>query len=121
MKVLIIDDDDDVRCVAEMSLGLIGGMVVISASGGPEGFDLALSEHPDFILLDLMMPIIDGAATLESLQADERTSSIPVVFLTARGQDAETARLLRLGARGVLHKPFDPLTLASEITAILTQ
>ena len=119
MKVLIIDDDDDVRFVARMSLGRVAGMTVVEAARGAEGVALAKSEQPDFILLDMMMPDMDGAATLRALKAVEATASIPVVFLTAKAMASEVQRLKGLGVRGVVLKPFNPMTLATEITAIL--
>lgn len=118
-KVLVIDDEQDVRYVARISLGRVGGMTVIEASSGKEGIALAKSERPDFILLDMMMPGMDGAATFHALREDEETSSIPVVFLTAVAKVAEVQRLKDLGARGVVLKPFDPITLAAHLNAIL--
>ena len=118
-KVLVIDDERDVRYVARISLGRIGNMTVIEAASGEEGIALAKSEHPDFILLDMMMPGMDGAATFRALREDEQTASIPVVFLTAVAKVAEVQCLKALGARGVVLKPFDPITLPGEITAIL--
>lgn len=119
MKALIVDDEEDVRFVARMSLGRVGGMTVIEASGGEEGIELARDEQPDVILLDMMMPGMDGTATFHALRALEATAAIPIVFLTAKGMVDDAARLKKLGARGVVLKPFDPLTLAGEITAIL--
>lgn len=119
MRVLVIDDEEDVRYVAQLSLGRIGGMTVVVASSGEEGVALARSEQPDFILLDMMMPGMDGAATFRALRADERTAAIPVVFLTAKAMASELRRLTELGAKGVVLKPFDPMTLADEIRTIL--
>lgn len=118
-KVLVIDDERDVRYVARISLGRIGNMIVIEAASGEEGIARAKSEHPDFILLDMMMPGMDGAATFRALREDEETASIPVVFLTAVAKVAEVQSLKALGARGVVLKPFDPITLPGEIAAIL--
>jgi PAS domain S-box-containing protein len=116
MKVLVVDDEEDVRFVARVSLGRVGGMNVIEASSGEEGIARAKTDHPDFILLDVMMPGMDGAATFKALRACEDTAAIPIVFLTARSM---TAELKPLGARGIITKPFNPLTLASEVTALL--
>lgn len=116
MKVLVIDDEKDVRFAARFSLGRVGRMRVIEAANGEDGVARARSEQPDLILLDMMMPGMDGAATFHALRADARTASIPVVFLTAKGMAAEAREL---GARGVLLKPFNPMSLASEIAAIL--
>lgn len=119
MKVLVVDDEEDVRFVARMSLGRVGRMTVIEASSGAEGIDLAKAEHPDFILLDMMMPGMDGKATFLALRQSEETASIPVVFLTAKAKAADIQRLKELGARGVVLKPFNPMTLAGDVTAIL--
>lgn len=119
MKVLVVDDEEDVRYVARMSLGRVGNMTVIEASSGEEAIARARSERPDLILLDMMMPGMNGANTLAALREDEETRAIPVVFLTARASAEEIARLKQLGARGVVLKPFDPMTLASDITALL--
>jgi CheY-like chemotaxis protein len=119
MKVLIVDDEEDVRFVAQMSLERVGGMTVVQASSGEEGIARAKSEQPDFILLDMMMPGMDGAATFRRLRATKETSAIPVVFLTAKAMAAEVQRLKALGAKGVVLKPFNPMTLAAEVTDIL--
>lgn len=120
MKVLVIDDEEDVRYIAGISLGRVGGMTVVEAASGAEGVARARSERPDVILLDMMMPGMDGAATFRALHADAETTSIPVVFLTAKAMVSEVRRLEQLGARGVVLKPFDPMTLAKDIAAILT-
>lgn len=119
MKVLVVDDEEDVRYVARMSLGRVGKMTVIEASNGEEGLARARSERPDFILLDMMMPGMDGAAMFRALLASEDTASIPVVFLTAKAMASEVERLKDLGARGVVLKPFNPMTLASDVVALL--
>src|SRR5215203_4697934 len=103
-KVLVVDDEADVRYVARLSLGRVGNMIVIEASNGEEGIARARSEQPDFILLDMMMPGMDGAATFLALRQYEETASIPVVFLTAKAKPAEVQRLKDLGARGVVLK-----------------
>ena len=90
-------------------------MEVVDASGGPEGVRKAASERPDAILLDVMMPGLDGPATLSALRSNPATAEIPVVFLTAKAMASEIERLLGLGARGVLTKPFDPMSLPQEL------
>jgi CheY-like chemotaxis protein len=119
VKVLVIDDEEDVRYIAQLSLGRVGGMTVIEASGGADGLRLAKSDTPDFILLDMMMPEMDGEATFQALRACSETAAIPVVFLTAKTMADEAARLTREGAKGVVLKPFNPMTLASELTELL--
>lgn len=119
MKALVIDDEEDVRYVAHLSLGRVGGMTVVEATSGEEGVSRAHSEQPDFILLDMMMPGMDGAATFRALRGNTRTADIPIVFLTAKAMASEVQRLKDLGAKGVVLKPFDPMTLAADIRAIL--
>lgn len=119
MKVLIVDDEEDIRSIAALGLAHVGQMEVIEASGGREGVERARAESPDAILLDVMMPEVDGPSTLEALQADPITRSIPVVFLTAKAMPAEVARLRKLGAKAVLTKPFDPLALPGQVRAAL--
>jgi len=119
MKVLIIDDEDDIRRIARLSLAGVGGMEVVEAGSGADGVRKAAAEKPDAVLLDMMMPVMDGPATLAALRGDPRTAAIPVVFLTAQALSAEVERLKALGARGVLTKPFDPMRLSSELCALL--
>jgi two-component system alkaline phosphatase synthesis response regulator PhoP len=119
MKILIIDDEEDVRRIAHLSLTHVGGHEVIEAAGGAAGIDKARAERPDAILLDVMMPAMDGPATLAQLQADESTRAIPVVFVTARAMTAEIERFRSLGARGVLIKPFDAMTLPQDLAGVL--
>jgi CheY-like chemotaxis protein len=120
MKILIIDDDDDIRTIARLSLTRLGGMAVIEAKDGPDGLARALSERPDLILLDVMMPSMDGVETLAALRRDPASAAIPVVFLTAKAMRAEVDGLRRLGAAGVLSKPFDPMTLACRVQDLMS-
>lgn len=119
MKALVIDDEEDVRFVAELSLGRVGGMTVLVASNGAEGLALARSERPDVILLDMMMPDMDGVATFQALRESSECATIPVVFLTAKAMAPEIESMKDLGAKAVILKPFDPMTLAAEIRKIL--
>jgi CheY-like chemotaxis protein len=118
-RILIVDDEDDIREVAQVSLELVGQYEVLTASSGSEGVRSARHEQPDAILLDVMMPDMDGPATLAELRADPLTRDIPVVFLTAKTQSSERTRLSQLGAAGILTKPFDPLKLAGEVASTL--
>ena len=119
MHALIVDDDQDIRDVARLSLELVGGWVVSVAEGGSEAIEQARTVSPDVILLDVMMPGIDGVATLQSLSADPLTSHIPVIFLTAKAQVGDRRRLEAAGARGLIAKPFDPMRLAHDVEVIL--
>ena len=118
-RILIVDDEDDIREVAQVSLELMGPYEVLTAASGRDGVNSARIHQPDAILLDVMMPGLDGPATLAELQADPATRDIPVLFLTAKTQTAERARLAKLGVAGILTKPFDPLQLASQVAAAL--
>lgn len=118
-RILIVDDEDDIREVAQVSLELVGHYDVLTASTGRAGILSARAQRPDAILLDVMMPDMDGPTTLAALQADPLTRDIPVVFLTAKTQAAERTRLAELGAVGILDKPFDPLKLAGDVAATL--
>jgi two-component system OmpR family response regulator len=119
VKVLIIDDEADIRKIAKLSLTRVGGMQVVEAGSGPDGVRQAEAERPDAILLDVMMPGMDGPATLALLRAGEATGRIPVMFLTAKAMTSELDRLKALGAIAVLTKPFDPMTLPNEVKAAL--
>jgi CheY-like chemotaxis protein len=121
VKILIVEDEDDIRTIIRLSLERLGGMAVIEAGGGRAALELALSERPDAILLDVMMPELDGAATLQALRRDEATARIPVIFLTAKALPGEVERLRRLGAVAVLTKPFDPAALAGQVRAAIEQ
>ncbi|WP_240641513.1 response regulator [Nocardioides ferulae] len=118
-SVLVVDDDDDVREITQIALEAIGGWNVLAASGGQEGFELALEHLPDAVLLDVMMPGLDGPATFRLLRADERTREIPVVLLTAKVQVGDRQVWDDLDVAGVISKPFDPMTLATEVSRIL--
>ncbi len=119
MKILIIDDEDDIRRIVRLSLERVGGMQVCEAPSGAAGVAAALEERPDAILLDVMMPGMDGPAVLLALRREPGTAAIPVVFLTARLSPSELGRLNSLGAAGLLTKPFDPMTLAKQVTELL--
>lgn len=121
MKVLIIDDEEDVREIAKMSLNLLGGLDVVEAENGQHGIEVAAENKPDVILLDMNMPILDGPSTLEALRTNEATKDIPVIFLTAKAMTQEIEKLKRMGATGVLTKPFDPTTLATQVQDILKE
>jgi CheY-like chemotaxis protein len=118
-RVLIIDDEDDIREVAQVSLEMVAGWEVLTARSGRDGIQRAQAEKPDAILLDVMMPGLDGPTTFEHLQADPATRDIPVLLLTAKVQMADRARFDSLGVNGVLSKPFDPMRLAADVAEAL--
>jgi len=118
-QILMIDDESDIQTVARIGLTMIGGWQVLTANSGREGIAQAKSHILDAILLDVMMPDMDGVATLKALKADAETQSIPIIFLTAKSRAMNRKELYALGAQGVIHKPFDPTTLASQISGFL--
>jgi len=119
MRVLLIEDEDHIREVAQLSLESIAGWETLAANGGHEGLAVASQERPDAILLDVMMPDLDGPSTLARLRSDPATADIPVVFLTAKTQAAERQELRGLGVAGVIKKPFDPMGLPGQVAEIL--
>ena len=119
VRILHVDDEPDIREVVEISLGLDSDFVTRNAGSGKEALLVAAEWRPDLILLDVMMPEMDGPATLVQLRTDKRTADIPVVFMTARAQAREIELLNSLGAMGVIDKPFDPMTLAAVVRTYL--
>jgi CheY-like chemotaxis protein len=115
IRILHIDDEADLREVIEISLGLDPDFVVQSCESGAEGLVVAAAWNPDVILLDVMMPVMDGPATLLALRKNPETSGIPVIFMTARAQARELDHFRSLGALGVIAKPFDPMALAASV------
>lgn len=120
-RILIIDDEDDIREVAALSLEATAGWEVITASSGIAGMRAAAASHPtpDAILMDVMMPGLDGPSTFRLMQQDPAIAHIPVLLLTAKVQGVDQRRFAGLGVAAVLFKPFDPLTLASQISEAL--
>jgi CheY-like chemotaxis protein len=118
-KVLIIDDEDDIREVAALSLESVAGWDVVMASSGAQGLARAIEHQPDAILLDVMMPGMDGPSTFHELRANPSTAKIPVLLLTAKVQSSDQRRFADLGVEAVLFKPFDPLTLSDQIADVL--
>jgi CheY-like chemotaxis protein len=118
-KILIIDDEDDIREVASLSLQTVAGWDVIVASSGAQGVARASEQQPDAILLDVMMPGMDGPTTFRELRKNPATAAIPVLLLTAKVQGTDQRRFADLGVQAILFKPFDPLTLSSQIASAL--
>ena len=118
-KILIIDDEDDIREVASLSLETVAGWEVIVASSGAQGMARAAEQQPDAILLDVMMPGMDGPTTFQKLRKNPATAGIPVLLLTAKVQGTDQRRFADLGVEAVLFKPFDPLTLSTQISSAL--
>jgi CheY-like chemotaxis protein len=117
-RILIIDDDAMIRDVTQACLEFLDWQVY-TASSGKDGLVAAASHELDAILLDVMMPGMDGPDTLAALRESPATRDLPVVFLTAKAQVAERDRLAKLGVKGVLQKPFDPLLLAEQVAGLM--
>lgn len=118
-KILIIDDEEAIREVTQVTLEVLSGWDTRMARSGKEGVAMAAADPPDAILLDVMMPEMDGPHTLKELQLNPVTRNIPVLFLTAKVQGAEVRKLQTLGAKTVIAKPFDPMSLADEVAQAL--
>ncbi len=118
-SVLVVDDEDDLREVIQMSLEMVAGWDVVTCPDGETAVGVAATNQPDLILLDVMMPGMDGPATLHELRAGASTKEIPVIFLTAKVQRTDVLDLHQLGARGIIAKPFDPMSLPTQIDQLL--
>jgi len=119
MKVLIIDDEEDYRTIASTCLGLLSGHDVVEASSGSDGLAKAAEENPDVILLDLVMPGMDGQEVLANLRQNPTTREVPVIFCTTKGMFDGFEEMKKLGALAVITKPFDPERLGTQIKNIL--
>ncbi|MEM1307887.1 MAG: response regulator [Cyanobacteria bacterium P01_D01_bin.71] len=119
-RILIIDDEADIREATQICLEITGHWEVLKASSGQEGIAIATNEIPDAILLDIMMPEMDGLTILKKLQTNTKTRRIPVIILTAKAQSSEQRQFRQLNVSSVITKPYDPLTLSDQISMALT-
>lgn len=115
VRVVAVEDDPDIRAVIDLALGHVGGLAVTCCGCGHAALEAVPAVDPDLVLLDVMMPGMDGLETLTRLRLDPRNSQVPVVFMTARVQPHHRAEYMKRGALGVIAKPFDPLTLAQQL------
>ncbi|MDI1272906.1 response regulator [Polaromonas sp.] len=120
-RILYVEDEPDIRMVAQMALEAVGGFTVIACPSGSEALAAAPTAQADLLLLDVMMPGMDGPSTLKALRALPATAGTPVIFMTAKVQAAEVAQYRELGAIDVIHKPFDPMELSAQISRIWAQ
>jgi two-component system, OmpR family, response regulator len=120
-RILHVEDDSSIQAVARVALEVVGGFQVLSCSCGQDALDQVQDFDPDFILLDVMMPGMDGPQTLERLSQLVDIRMIPVAFMTAKVQPSEIEHYRSLGARDVIIKPFDPMQLAAQIRSIWSQ
>lgn len=117
-RILYVEDDPDIQAIAMMVLETIHGFVMEACSSGAEALQKAVAFKPDLILLDVMMPGMDGPETLKNLRIFPQMTEVPVIFMTAKVQPQEVQGYLNLGALGVIAKPFDPMTLAQQLGSI---
>lgn len=117
--VLIVDDEEDIRAIAQMGLEMGAGWHVLTAGSGKEALSMAATHQPDVILLDMMMPDMDGRATLQQLKANSATRRIPVILVTAKVQSSAQESFAGLDVAAVFSKPFRPLTLAEQVVKAL--
>ncbi|WP_413160654.1 response regulator [Capilliphycus salinus ALCB114379] len=118
-RILVIDDEDGVRDIIQITLETVAGWEVIAASGGQEGLEIALAQQPDAILLDVMMPNLDGPATFKQLRSYSQTQHIPTILLTAKAKSSEQQEYANLGVNGVIVKPFEAQNLVKQIRRLL--
>ena len=119
-RILYVEDEPDIRFVAQMALQAVGGFTVIACACGQDALNAAPDARADLLLLDVMMPGMDGPSTLKALRESPATANTPVIFMTAKVQVAEVAMYKALGALEVIPKPFDPMELAAQIQKIWT-
>ncbi|NEO83293.1 MAG: response regulator [Spirulina sp. SIO3F2] len=118
-QVLVIDDEADIREITQLSLAVTTDWDVRTAASGQEGLDMVRDRQPDLVLLDLMMPDMDGQATCAHLKENPQTQAVPVIFLTAKVQVKDQLELAQAGVEAIFTKPFDPTTLGAEISEVL--
>jgi len=118
-RIMLVDDEPDIRTVAELALSSVGGWEVVLATSGEDALDKLKSDRPDIVLLDVMMPDMDGPTVLRRIREQKEISNVPVIFMTAKVQKREVDHYLELGACGVIGKPFDPMQLPEQIREIL--
>lgn len=114
-RILCVEDEPDIQAVVRLALELVGGFTVKVCSSGEEALREVDGFAPQMILLDVMMPVMDGPGTLKALRERPASSDIPVAFMTAKVQPQEVAQYTALGALGVIAKPFDPMSLSHEV------
>lgn len=117
-RILYVEDEADIRQVAQLALEAVGGFTVKLCASGEEAINEAAAFAPDMILLDVMMPGMDGPSTLAALREQPALATVPVAFMTAKVQPSEVEHYRSLGARDVIAKPFDPMTLAEQVRTV---
>lgn len=117
-RILYVEDESDIQAVTKIALEDVGGFKLLACTSGEEALGVAISFNPDLILLDVMMPVMDGPTTLKALWELPELKDTPAIFMTAKVQPEEIAAFKSLGALGVITKPFDPMGLADQIRTL---
>ncbi|GFE83795.1 response regulator [Steroidobacter agaridevorans] len=117
-EILYVDDEPDIREIVQMALGLVPTLSVNTADSGMRALQSMRASKPDLVLLDVMMPNMDGPTTLQQMRSQPELQAIPVIFMTAKAMPQEVARFRALGAAAVIAKPFDPMLLAEHVLSI---
>ena len=117
-EILYVDDEPDIREIVQMALGLVPTLSVSAVDSGLRALQSMKTKRPDLVLLDVMMPNMDGPTTLQQMRSQPELQSIPVIFMTAKAMPQEVARFRSLGAAAVIAKPFDPMLLGEQVFAI---
>ena len=117
-SIMHVEDDPDIREITRMSLELVGGFDVMQFSCGKDAIDNLPEQTPDMILLDVMMPIMDGVETLKHLRKIERFADVPIIFVTAKASRADFGQLRAIGAQDIILKPFEPMELPTQLLKI---
>jgi two-component system, OmpR family, response regulator len=120
-KILYVEDEPDIQAVAKVALEMVGGFSLQICSSGQEALEAAPKFAPDLVLLDVMMPGMDGITTMQNLRLMPDFSTTPMIFMTAKVQPGEVEEYLAMGVQGVIAKPFDPMQLAAEVRRIWEQ
>jgi len=120
-KILIVDDDSDILEIVKLALSSVGNFSIEVCSSGKEALEKVGIAKPQLILLDVMMPDMDGPTTLRKIRENPELTDIPVIFLTAKVQKHEVEQLKKLGALDVISKPFDPMTLSETLSSIWSE
>lgn len=120
-RILMVEDEPDIQTVARLALETVGGFTVATCESGEQALTMAPDFGPELILLDVMMPGMDGPTTLKALRRIPELESVPVVFMTAKVQPQEVESFMAMGAEAVIAKPFDPMTLADRVREIWDQ
>jgi two-component system OmpR family response regulator len=115
-QLLYVDDDPDIRAIVRIALGHVASIRM--AESGERALQLVNESKPDLVLMDVMMPGLDGPSTMKRIREQSRFAALPVIFVTAKAMPAEVARFLKMGADGVIAKPFDPIQLGANVRSL---